>query len=68
MAGAHSFAWHGTGQSLLEAKLAAIAATQSSVVMETFIFRDSDIGQRFRDALTAAVLVVRPARFRTGGA
>ena len=54
MADAHSFAWHGTGQSLLEAKLTAIAAAQSSVVMETFIFRDSEIGVRFRDALTAA--------------
>ena len=54
MADAHSFTWHGTGQSLLEAKLTAIAAARSSVVMETFIFRDSDIGARFRDALTAA--------------
>ena len=54
MAEAHCFTWHETGQSLLEAKLAAIAAAQSSVVMETFIFRDSDIGQRFREALTAA--------------
>ena len=54
MAEAHCFTWHGTGQSLLEAKLAAMAAAQSSVVMETFIFRDSDIGQQFREALTAA--------------
>jgi cardiolipin synthase A/B len=50
----HQFEWHGTGQSLLGAKLAAIAEARSSVVMETFIFRDSDIGQRFRGALTAA--------------
>ncbi len=54
MAAAHLFTWHRTGQSLLEAKLTAIAAAQSSVVMETFIFRDSEIGARFRDALTAA--------------
>ena len=54
MAEAHCFTWHETGQSLLEAKLAAITAAQSSVVMETFIFRDSDIGQRFREALMAA--------------
>jgi cardiolipin synthase len=54
MAAAHQFIWHDTGQSLLEAKLTAIAAAQSSVVMETFIFRDSDVGARFRDALTAA--------------
>lgn len=54
MAEDHCFTWHGTGRSLLEAKLAAIAAAQSSVVMETFIFRDSDIGRQFREALTAA--------------
>ncbi len=54
MAAAHSFTWHSTGQSLLEAKLAAIGAAQSSVVMETFIFRDSDLGQRFREALSTA--------------
>lgn len=54
MAAAHSYAWHGTGQSLLEAKLAAIAKARSSIRMETFIFRDSEIGRRFRDALTVA--------------
>ena len=54
MAAAHSYTWHGTGQSLLEAKLAAIANARSSVRMETFIFRDSEIGRRFRDALTVA--------------
>jgi cardiolipin synthase A/B len=54
MADAHSFTWHGTGQSLLEAKLTAIDAARSSVVMETFIFREAEIGRRFRDALTAA--------------
>jgi cardiolipin synthase len=53
-AGAHRFTWHGTGQSLLEAKLKAIAHARSSVSMETFTFRDSDIGRQFRDALTAA--------------
>ncbi len=54
MADAHRFIWHGTGRSLLEAKLKAIAEARVSVSMETFIFRDSEIGQRFRDALTAA--------------
>ncbi len=54
MAAAHRFIWHDTGQSLLEAKLIALAAARSSVVMETFIFRDSGIGARFRDALIAA--------------
>lgn len=53
MAAAHRFIWHDTGQGLLEAKLGAIAAAQSSVDMETFVFRDSDIGQRFRDGLSA---------------
>jgi len=74
MVSAHSFIWHDTGQSLLEAKLNAIAAAQSSVVMETFIFRDSDIGQSFRDALTAAarrgvrvrLLVDRVGSFQLG--
>ncbi len=54
MADAHSFTWHGTGQGLLDAKLRAIDGAQSSVCLETFTFRDSDIGRRFRDALTAA--------------
>lgn len=54
MADAHSFIWHGTGQSLLEAKLRAIDAARSSVCMETFTFRDSDIGHRFRSSLAAA--------------
>jgi len=53
MTDAHSFTWHGTGQSLLEAKLRAIDAARSSVCMETFTFRNSDIGDRFRDALAA---------------
>ena len=54
MADAHSFTWHGTGQSLLEAKLRAIDAARASVCMETFTFRDSDVGLRFRSALAAA--------------
>ncbi len=51
---AHRFTWHGTGQSLLQAKLDAIAHAQSSVGLETFLFRDSDVGRWFRDALTSA--------------
>ena len=54
MAESHIFTWHSTGQSLLEAKLKAIHEAGASVVMETFIFRDSDIGERFRNALAAA--------------
>lgn len=52
--GAHLFAWHGTGQSLLDAELKAIGEARSSIEMEMFIFRDSPIGERFRDALIAA--------------
>jgi len=54
MADAHRFTWHGSGRSLLEAKLVAIDAARSSVCMETFTFKDSDVGLRFRSALAAA--------------
>ena len=54
MADAHHFTWHGTGQSLLAAQLDAIAAARSSIEMEIFTFRHSVIGERFREALTAA--------------
>lgn len=54
MAGAHSFKWHGTGQSFLDAKLRAIDGAGTSVCLEMFIFRDSDIGNRFRKALATA--------------
>jgi cardiolipin synthase len=54
MADQHVFTWHGTGQSLLAAELAAIEAAHSSVCMESFAFRDSEIGRQFREALTAA--------------
>ncbi|HVY63566.1 MAG TPA: phosphatidylserine/phosphatidylglycerophosphate/cardiolipin synthase family protein [Gammaproteobacteria bacterium] len=54
MADQHQFTWHGTGQDLLSASLEAIASARSSVDMETFTFRDSEIGRRFREALTAA--------------
>lgn len=50
----HSFTWHGTGQSLLEAKLRAIDAARSSVCVETFTFKDSEVGLRFRSARAAA--------------
>jgi len=53
-AGVHRFVWHSTGENLLGAKLKAIAEARQSVCMETFIFRDSDIGRQFRDALTSA--------------
>ena len=54
IAAAHSFTRHGTGQSLLEAKLRAIDAAPSSVCMETFTFGNSKIGRRFRSVPAAA--------------
>jgi cardiolipin synthase len=54
MVAEHHFSWHGTGQDLLAAGLAAIAVARTSVDMETFTFRHSEIGERFREALTAA--------------
>lgn len=67
MADAHSFTWHGTGQSLLEAKLRAVDAARSSVCMETFTFRDSDVGLRFRSALAAAARGRRIVMALAGG-
>jgi cardiolipin synthase len=54
MADAHSFTWYGTGQGLLDAKLRAIDTARSSVCLEIFIFRDSEVGRRFRSALASA--------------
>jgi cardiolipin synthase len=54
MANDHHFTWHGTGQSLLEAKLRAIDEARLSVRFETFYFSDSAVGLRFKSALTAA--------------
>jgi cardiolipin synthase len=50
----HHFAWHGTGQSLLNAKLQAIATAQVSVCLEVFTFSDSPVGRLFRESLAAA--------------
>ena len=52
--GKHTFTWHGTGQSLLNAKLQAIAAAKVSVCLEVFTFSDSEIGSRVREALAVA--------------
>jgi phosphatidylserine/phosphatidylglycerophosphate/cardiolipin synthase-like enzyme len=45
MVDAHSFTWHGTGQSLLEAKLHAIEGARHYVYLETFTVSDSAVGQ-----------------------
>jgi len=52
--GQHSFVWLGTGQSLLDAMLSAIVVARSSVRLEIYMVKDSAIGVRFREALTAA--------------
>lgn len=54
MTSSHHFTWHGTGRDLLNAELAAIATARAVIVMEVFTLRESEIGQRFRNALTAA--------------
>ena len=43
-----------TGDEMFPAMLAAIDAACHSVCLEIYIFSDSDIGRRFRDALTRA--------------
>ncbi len=50
----HAFHWHDTGAKFLKAELDAIAATQSSIRLEHYIFRASAVGERFRDAMTDA--------------
>ncbi|MDB6117563.1 MAG: cardiolipin synthetase, partial [Verrucomicrobiaceae bacterium] len=52
--GPHHFDWFSTGFDLLEAKLAAIAQAQQAIRMETYIYVDQEIGQRFRQALIDA--------------
>lgn len=54
MPDAHSYTWHGTGKDLLEAKRQAIDTARSSVCLETFLWEDSAVGQRFRSALVAS--------------
>lgn len=51
---AHRFEWFGSGRAFLAAQLAAIAAAQRRIRLEVYIFTDSVIGRRFRDALAEA--------------
>ncbi len=51
----HKFEWHGTGRGFLTAKLHAIEHAQKSIRLEVYIFSRSEVGERFRDALLAAV-------------
>ena len=50
----HSFDWLDTGKKFVQAELDAIDAAQSSIRFEHYIFRASPVGERFRDAFTAA--------------
>lgn len=49
-----SFEWLRTGQQAFAAKLAAIAAAQRSIRLETYIYTDTPVGQSVRAALIAA--------------
>jgi cardiolipin synthase A/B len=51
---ASGFRWLRTGQEGLEAMLEAIRQARLSIRLETYIFDASEIGARFRQALTAA--------------
>jgi cardiolipin synthase len=50
----HAVRWLDSGEKFLEAELNAIAAAQTSILLEHYIFRASTVGERFRDALTDA--------------
>ncbi len=50
----HILHWYDTGAGMLAAKLAAIVGATRSVRLEQYIFQASAVGERFRDALTAA--------------
>ncbi|MGV3663155.1 MAG: phospholipase D-like domain-containing protein [Prosthecobacter sp.] len=50
----HVLHWHDTGAEFLAAELEAIVRARSSIRLESYIFTASPLGQRFREALTAA--------------
>lgn len=50
----HHFEWFGTGRALLKAQLEAISQAVRMVRLETYIFSESEIGDRFRDELISA--------------
>lgn len=50
----HRFEWFGSGKAFLEAQLASVSAAERSVRLEVYIFADSGVGRRYRDALTSA--------------
>lgn len=50
----HAFRWHDSGEQYLNAELDSIAAAQTSILFECYLFRASNVGERFRDAMTDA--------------
>jgi cardiolipin synthase len=46
--------WLGTGQEVFPAMLAAIAASQKSIQLETYIYSNGKLGRQFLEALTTA--------------
>jgi len=50
----HDFEWLPSGHALLQAKLNAINRAQREVVLEIYIFKVGEVGDRFRDALVRA--------------
>ena len=50
----HTVAWFGGGRAYLGAQVEAIRAASRSVRIEVYIFADSPVGRRFRDALAEA--------------
>jgi cardiolipin synthase A/B len=46
--------WHCAGEKIFPAMLAAIAAAQNSVLVETYIFSNGKVGRQFLEALLAA--------------
>jgi cardiolipin synthase len=47
----HSYEWFTTGRKLLETKIVTIEAARFSVRLEIYIFKDSEVGRSFRQAM-----------------
>lgn len=50
----HEVLWLDSGRELLAAQLQAIEGAQSSIRLEQYIYRASDVASRYREAMTAA--------------
>ncbi len=50
----HEVLWLDSGRALLAAQLQAIKGAQSSIRLEQYIYRASDVAERYREAMTAA--------------